>query len=49
MFFYVLDYLKGKIVFNVVDVEPATNRFSVFSCEYNPLKSAHLRKLLLEL
>lgn len=46
VFFYALDYLPGKVVFNVIDVETGTGKFSVYSNEYNPIKKAHLAKLL---
>ena len=46
VFFYALDYLPGKIVFNVIDVETKAGKFNVYSAEYNPLKKAHLAGLL---
>ncbi|MFX1451333.1 MAG: hypothetical protein ACFFCM_10850, partial [Promethearchaeota archaeon] len=38
IFFYVLDYFPKKIVFNVIDLEINTKKFTVYSTEYNPLK-----------
>ncbi len=46
VFFYVLDYLPHKIIFNVVDIETKSKKFKVYSTEYNPLKKFKLTKLL---
>lgn len=46
VFFYVLDYFKNKIIFNVVNLEIESKKFNVFSSEYNPLKKSHLEGLL---
>ena len=46
VFFYVLDYFPNKVVFNVVNLELKPVNFKVYSTEYNPLKKAHLNKLI---
>lgn len=46
VFFYALDYLPGKITFNVIDVETGTGKFNVYSSDYNPLKKGRLAALL---
>jgi ubiquinone/menaquinone biosynthesis C-methylase UbiE len=48
VFFYVLDYLPKKIVFNVVNLETKSKKFNVYKADYNPLKKAKLTKLLKE-
>jgi glycine/sarcosine N-methyltransferase len=48
VFFYVLDYLPNRIVFNVVNLETKSKKFDVYKTEYNPLKKARLVKLLKE-
>jgi ubiquinone/menaquinone biosynthesis C-methylase UbiE len=46
VFFYILDYFPGRIVFNVVDVENKTGNFNIYSTEYYPLTKSRLAKLL---
>lgn len=48
VFFYVLDYLSDKIVFNVVNLETKTKKFKVYKTDYNPLKKGKLVELLEE-
>jgi len=48
IFFYVLDYLPNKIIFNVVDLELKSEKFKVYKTEYNPLTKDKLTKSLLK-
>ncbi|UCD84187.1 MAG: class I SAM-dependent methyltransferase [Deltaproteobacteria bacterium] len=47
-FFYVLDYLPNKIVFNIVNLDTKSKKFKVYTTDYNPLKKAKLVRLLKE-
>jgi len=49
VFFYVLDYLKDKIIFNIIYLELKTKKFEIFKTEYNPLKKEKLVKFLEEI
>ncbi len=48
VFFYVLDYLPNKIVFNIVNLDTKSKKFNVYPTNYNPLKKAKLVRLLKE-
>lgn len=46
VFFYVLDYLTSRIVFNIININILDQKFKIYSTEYNILKMETLEELL---
>ncbi|MBW3019005.1 class I SAM-dependent methyltransferase [Candidatus Woesearchaeota archaeon] len=45
-FIYVFDYLKDRMIFNVLNYEAKTGKLNVYKTEYNPLRKSKLDSLL---